>query len=157
MKIKVSITVILLIFGFIAGQAQNNMFDKLSNNKDISTVYISKALLDMMPEMDAGIGSADIKSLTGKLEQLEIYNSKSKDAAKLIRIEVEALVKGKTYETLMAIRDKGDNVTFYARKEKDNFRDLIMFVNEPEECTIIRIIGNFTADDVQQVMNVSNK
>ncbi|EGK00708.1 MAG: DUF4252 domain-containing protein [Prevotella sp.] len=157
MKIKVLITAILLLTGFATMHSQNNMFDRLSDNKDISTVYISKALLNMMPKMDVGAGGADIKSLAGKLEQLEIYSSQSKEAAKLIRMEFEGLTKSKTYETLMAIKDKGDNITFYARKEKDNFKDLIMFVNEPEECTVIRIMGTFTAEDVQKVMNSSNK
>lgn len=72
MKIKVLITAILLLAGFATMQSQNNMFDRLSDNKDISTVYISKALLSMMPKMDVGAGGADIKSLAGKLEQLEI-------------------------------------------------------------------------------------
>ena len=157
MKLKVLITSILLLLGIAAMHAQNTMFDRLSANKDISTVYISKALLNMMPKMDVGAGGADIKSLAGKLEQLEIYSSQSKDAAKLIRNEFEGIKKGKTYETLMAIKDKDDNITFYARKEKDNFKDLIMFVNDPEECTVIRIMGNFTAEDVQKVMNSSKK
>lgn len=153
MKIKVLITAMVFMFSFIAVQAQNSMFDKLSNHKDISTVFISKSLLSMMPNKGADMmGGADIKNLAGKLEQLEIYNSESKEASKLIRTEVEAMVKAKTYETLMSVKDKGDNVTFYAHKEKDRFKDLIMFVNEPNECTIIRIVGNFTAEDIQGVM-----
>ncbi len=55
----------------MAIKAQTNMFDRLSNKKEISTVYISKSLLGMMPNMD--MGGADIKGLANKLEQLEIY------------------------------------------------------------------------------------
>ncbi|MBK5721720.1 DUF4252 domain-containing protein [Dysgonomonas sp. Marseille-P4677] len=151
MKIKVLFTSVMLILSSMM-IAQNNMFDRLSNNKDISTVYISKSLLGMMPKMD--MGGADIKGLASKLEQLEIYSSEnSKEASKLMRTEIEAMVKAKTYETLMSIKDKGDNITFYAHKEKERFKDLIMFINAPDECTIIRIVGNFTAEDIQSVMN----
>ena len=153
MKTKIILTSLLLMFGLMAVQAQNSdMFEKLSNHKDVTTVYISKSLLNMMPNLDTG--GADIKSLAGKLEQLEIYNTNgNKEANSLIRKEVEALTKSKTYETLMKIKDGTDNVTFYAHKEKDRFKDLIMFVNEPDDCTIIRIMGNFTAEDIQKVMD----
>ena len=103
-------------------------------------------------------GGADIKGLAGKLEQLEIYNSNgNKDANNIIRKEIEALVKSKTYETLMKVKDGSDNITFYAHKENDRFKDLVMFVNDPEECTIIRIMGNFTAEDIQKVMDSKKK
>lgn len=156
MKAKILLTIAVLMIGSMAIKAQTNMFDRLSNNKEISTVYISKSLLGMMPNMD--MGGADIKGLANKLEQLEIYSSEnSKDASKLMRTEIEAMVRAKTYETLMSIKDKDDNITFYAHKDKDKFKDLIMFINEPNECTIIRIIGNFTAEDIQSVMNNKKK
>lgn len=156
MKTKILLTTIMLALSSMMMTAQTNMFDKLSGNKNISTVYISKALLSMVPNMD--MGGADIKGLAGKLEQMEIYSSENnKDASKLMRTEIESMVKAKTYETLMSIKDKDDNITFYAHKDKNRFKDLIMFINQPDECTIIRIVGNFTAEDIQSVMNSNNK
>jgi len=153
MKIKVFITAVLLMLGLVPIQAQNSdIFEKLSDHKDVTTVYITKALLNMMPNIDTG--GADIKSLAGKLEQLEIYDSNgNKDANSIMKKEIDALVKSKTYETLMKVKDGGDNITFYAYKEKERFKDLVMFINDPEDCTIIRIMGNFTAEDIQKVMD----
>jgi len=105
----------------------------------------------MMPNMNAG--NINVKGLAGKLEQLEIYNSDgNKDASKVMREEIASLVKTKKYEVLMSVKEDGENITFYAYKEKDKFKDLIMFMEEPTECSIIRIVGNFTAEDVQGVM-----
>lgn len=154
MKTKIFTLVIITILGFGNALAQKTTFDKLSDHKDISTVYISKSLLKMMPDMNTG--AANIKGLAGKLEQMEIYTSSSKDAAKLIRDEITGLVKSKTYEVLMKIKDQNDNVTFYAFKEKDKIKDMIMFVDDPDECTIIRIMGNFTTEDIQNVMEGTN-
>jgi hypothetical protein len=152
MKIKILLTAILLMAATIAVQAQTNTFDKLSDHEDISTVFISKSLLKMMPDA-ANVGGTDIKGLANKLEQMEIYNSKSAAANKLIRTEVDALVKSKTYETLMSIKDKKENMNFYVHKDKGQIKDLIMYVNNPDECTIIRIQGSFTPEDIQSVMN----
>lgn len=141
------------MFGLLNIQAQgSDMFEKLSNMDDVTTVYVSKSLLRMMPDIDTG--GANIKGLANKLDQVEIYTTNgNKEANKLARKEVEALTKSKTYETLMKVKDGGDNITFYAHKEKEHFKDLIMFINEPDECTIIRIMGTFTAEDIQKVMD----
>jgi len=157
MKMRLFFTTVIFLFSLVVVQAQNNeMFERLSNHKDITTVYISKSLLSMMPNMVEG--GPDIKALAGKLEQLEIYNSNgNKEANKMIRKEMDDLVKTKTYETLMMVKDGTDNVTFYAYQEKGRFKDLVMFVNDPEECTIIRIMGNFTAEDIQKVVEGKNK
>lgn len=156
MKTKILLIAILLFSALGYMQAQNNMFDKLSKQKGITTVYISKSLLSMMPNMETG--GANIKGLSGKLEQLEIYSSENnKEAAKLMKEEVNVLVKEKKYEVLMSVKDGDDNVTFYAYKENGKFKDLIMFTEEPGESSIIRIIGNFSAEDVQGVIGKRKK
>lgn len=151
MKAKILLIAILSVFSFMSIYAQEDMFERLSDHKDITTVYISKSLLKMMPDINAG--GANIKGLAGKLEQLEIYNSEeSKEAAKLMKQEIAGLLKSKKYEILMKVKEKDNTVTFYVYKEKDRIKDLIMFVDQKEECSIIRIKGNFSAEDVQGVM-----
>lgn len=156
MKIKAFLLVVITVFSILGIQAQKSMFDKLSDHKDVTTIYISKSLLKMMPDIDTG--GADIKGLAGKLEQMEIYSSKSnKEASSIIRKEVEGMVKSKTHEILMKIKDQDNNITFYAFKEKDTIKDLIMFIDQPNECTIIRLMGNFTSEDIQKVMDGTDK
>lgn len=140
-----------IMTGTITVQAQDQMFDKFSKNNDISTVSISKALLSMAGNMD--MGGANIKSLSNKLERMEIYSSENKNAAALMKAEAGKIATDKSFEVLMTVKDKGDQTTFYAKRNKgDNFKDLIMVVNDPDECTIIRIVGTFTMEDIQGVM-----
>lgn len=152
MKIKGLLIAIAVMFSAVAVQAQDQMFEKFSNNNDISTVFISKALLSMAGNMD--MGGANIKGLAGKLERLEVYTSESKDAISVMKTEAKKLANDKSFEVLMTVKDKGENTTFYAKKDKDDkFKDLVMFVNEPGECTVIRIVGTFTMEDIQSVVN----
>jgi len=152
MKIKLFITTILLLCSLTAIQAQSSIFNKLSDRKDVTTVFISKTLLSMMPK-DMDMGGADIKSLMGKLEQIEIYTSESDEAAKLMKKEMQILAKSKSFETLMKIKDGTEVVQFYAERDGDKFKDMIMFTDEEDAGTIIRIQGSFTAEDIQTVVN----
>lgn len=150
MKTKILLMTIFSIFSFMSISAQEDVFEKLSDHQDITTVYISKSLLKMMPDINTG--GANIKGLSEKIDQLEIYNSEgSADAAKLMKQEVNKLIKSRKYEILMKVKEKDNNVTFYAHKEKEKIKDLVMFVDNTDECTIIRISGDFSAEDIKSV------
>ena len=155
MKAKIFFTVALLAIGFLPVQAQSSdMFEKLSNHRDVTSVYISRTLLRMMSNFD--VGGADVRSLAGRLEQIEIHNSNGNaEANRIIREGMEQLEKSDDYELLLRIRDgnSGGNIVFYAKKEDEYFRDLIMHIEEANNSTIIRIMGAFTAEDIQGVMD----
>ncbi len=156
MKTKNLFIALMLLIGITAAQAQTSkttMFDKFSNNKDITAVFISKAMLGSMSG-DQSVNGIDIEGLKGKLDQIEIYTSEKAEACKSFRSEMEVVKKGKTYEVLMSIKDGDQNINFYAQKDKEKFSELLMFVDQPDECVIIRILGSFTSDDIQ---NISKK
>jgi hypothetical protein len=151
MKTKALLIAVAIMIGAITVQAQDKMFDKFSKNNEISTVFISKALLSMSGNMN--MGGANIKSLSNKLERMEIYSSENKNATALMKAEAGKISADKSFEVLMTVKDKADHITFYAKRNKgDTFKDLIMVINDPDECTIIRIVGTFTMEDIQGVM-----
>lgn len=156
MKTKRFLITILALSAVLMANAQANLFEKLSNNKNVTTVYISKALLSMMPA-DMDMGGANIKGLASKLEKIEIYTSENKEAIALMKAETEFLKKNKGYEALMTVKETDNHVMFYAQQDKDKFKDLLMLVDQPNQSVIIRIIGSFTSEDIQSVMNSSNK
>ncbi len=96
MKIKGLLIAVVFMLSAVAVQAQDKMFEKFSDNKDITTVYISKALLSMVPNMDAG--GVNVKGLANKLEKLEIYTSENKGAMKTMASEAQVMKKNKAYE-----------------------------------------------------------
>lgn len=149
MKLKGLFIALALILSATAIHAQSSLFNKLGNNKSINSIYISKAMLSMAP--NTNVGGANVKDIASKLEQLEIYTSETKDAASMMRKEVEILAKNKTYELLMNMKDGGDTVSFYALKNKDKFKELIMVTDESEQCVIIRMVGDFTMEEIQKV------
>lgn len=153
MKKHIIYIALLLLLSIQNLVAQDKLFNQLANNDNVTVVYISKALLDMMPNLEATAGNADLKKLANKLEQIEIYTcDDDKKTVTLMQTEMTALLQDKAYASLMSIKDKGQHVNFFGYKQNDRFKDLIMTVNEGSSSTIIRIKGNFTSEDVKSVM-----
>ena len=153
MKTKNGLVAAMVLLNIVGASAQD-LFEKLGDNKHITTVYVSKALLNMFPGMadQVNVDGVDVKDIVSKLEQIDIYTSDNEEGSQLIRTEAKKLQsQSKSYEVLMRIKDEGENVIFYAEKEKDRFKSLIMFVDGSNECTLIRLLGSFTAEDIQNV------
>ena len=159
MKTKIFFTVALLTISLLSAQAQSSdMFQRLSAHQDVTSVYISRALLSMMSNFNLNTGGVDIQRLSSRLEQIEIYNSNGNaEANRIIREGVASLVNSGTYEVLMRVQDGNNNVVFYAQKEGNYFRDLIMHVRQSNDYVLIRIMGAFTAEDIQGVMDSTNR
>lgn len=148
---KIILTLMIAIAAVYSAKAQDEMFKKLGNDKDISVVYISKALLGLAGNMD--FGDANLKSLTNKLTMLEIYSSHEPNAIKLMKNEVEKLLNdGSQLETLMKAKDSDKVVSFVGKKGKDGkISELLMIAEEPNEFSIIRLVGSFTMKDVEKI------
>ena len=155
MKTKIGLIAAIVTLNIISASAQD-LFEKLGDNEHITSVYISKALLNLFPgmadKMDVDVNGVDLDQIVAKLEQIDIYTSDNQEGAQLIRTEAKKLQsQTKTYEVLMKIKDDGTNVIFYGEKEKDHFKTLVMVVDESNECTLIRLLGSFTAEDIQNI------
>lgn len=159
MKLKNIIIILLFIVGIPSIYAQNStFFDKLENEEKVTVVYISKAMLKFAPKMN--MGKANIGNLMNKLEQLEIYTTKDAFVAKKMKSDADKYVKNNTYEVLMKVKDGKDNVEFLISKDNGNKKqvsEFIMLVFEEKEGTIIRILGTFTAEDIQKIVDANSK
>lgn len=159
-KIILLTTLVLLSFNFTLQAQNNDLFNKLNNNKDITSVYISKSMISMLPNDLISTQNNSMQNVINKLEQVEVYTSDTKNSKDYIKKEVNSLVNNNTYELLMNMKDGNNMVTFYSIKNKDNkdkIKELLMLTtSDGNDCTLIRMIGDFTADDLKNIIN-SNK
>jgi hypothetical protein len=152
-------TKILIVVAFLCiqwnGFAQDNLFNKLADRDDITQVTVTKALLNMMPGIlsSMNVEWIDMKKIALGLEQLDIFAAESEGAKQLIRQTAnELLKKDKSYEVLMKIKDGNDNVAFYGQKEGTLIKSLIMFSDDNFDCTLIRLLGKFTTEDIKAIV-----
>ncbi len=147
-KIK-TIFVILLVWCSCITFAQNKIFDKYADTKGVTSVYISKTMLQMMPNMKTqGI---DIGHIAGQLESVNILTTETPSISKSMRYDMANFDRNKEYEQLMRVKDITTQSVFYIKKRQNKVHELIMFVDEPGEFVIIQITGNLTLQDIQNI------
>lgn len=149
MKFK-QLILIILIFWTGMASAQNKFAQKFADMDGVTSVFISKAMLQMMPNMKTeGI---DIGSIAGKLESILILTTEKASISKMMKSELPRLASSKSYEELMRVKDEGTNVTFYIKKKNNNkVGELIMLVDEQPEFVYMQITGDMTLQDIQNI------
>ena len=113
MRLKQLYTILLLCCVNICF-AQNKLFDKYADMDDVTSVYISKKMFQMMPVMEtAGLNLANLK---GKIESLQILTTQKADLRERMRGEFKALI-GKDHEELMRVKDGKTKANFYVKQQ----------------------------------------
>lgn len=150
MKAKTLILLLLICCSYTIC-AQNKLFDKFSEMNGVTSVYISKSMLQMMPNMKTS--GIDIGNIAGKLESVEILTSEKPSIARQMKEETAYIAKDKNYEPLMKVKDEESRITFYIKKKGEKIGELLMLVDEKSEFVIIRITGNLSLKDIQSITN----
>lgn len=143
------ITAILALICTIASHAQT-IFDQYADTEGVTTVYISKTMLSMMPNMKTS--GVNIGPIASKLDNIRILTCE--DDKLLPKLRKETLSLGKGYEQLMKVTDDGDNVDIFMKSLAGGKTEYVVRVSEKSGLTVILISGTITPTDIQSmVMN----
>lgn len=150
MKTKYIIITLCLICSQISW-SQSKLFDKYADMDNVTSVYISKAMFQMMPQVaDIGLNMAN---LAGKMEALQLVTTEKKEMLPQMRKEFTQLVN-KEQQELMRVRDGNTRVTFYANMKGDQISELLMLADADSSFTVIQLLGNFTLKDIKEIQNL---
>ncbi len=107
--------------------AQSQLYEKYNKKDAVSAVYISKAMLEMQPQL-AVMGQVNINKMAGKLDGVYILSTSNEDVQKEMKADVEKYVKQGKYEVLMEQKSApGQTSQYYIkRKGKEEIKELIL-------------------------------
>lgn len=138
---------------FFTTKAQDEIFEKLSDTKDVNVVYISRGMLQMMPNMRAS--GMDFGKIAEKLNSITILSGEETKSVQTIKDEMKNVVKKGNYEQTMFIKDEDSKTVFYSRKKNpkdENVSEILMIMEEDDEITVIRITGdNINPSDLRNM------
>lgn len=157
---KKAILSILLLTSFSLTFAQKNPFEQFSDMDGVTSVYISKTMLSLIPKnskMD--YGGVNVGGFLNKLSSILILTSEDQKIAPQMLSLANNRVKGNDYELLMRVKsDENDNINFFMKGKPEDIRELIMIVAGSDgENVIMQFLGNFTLQDIQQMTEGFNK
>lgn len=132
----------------------DSLFEKYAQMEDVSQVYISKTMFQMMPAMEtAGLNLVHMK---GKIESLQILSTENEAKKVQMRKDFSGLI-GKQHETLMRVKDGKTQATFYISRKGERIQELIMLADTKSNFSVIQLLGNFSMEDIQRITEDTKK
>ena len=153
MRMKVYLLGLLLCCASLSF-AQDKWFSKYADMEDVTTVYISKKMFQMMPTVES-IG-LELANMQGKIDGLQILSTERKDLQAQMRMEFNGMI-GKEYEELRRAQDRWMKADYYIRQLGELIKELIMLADSEENFSVIQLKGNFTLQDIQEITNESSR
>lgn len=128
--------------------AQNKLFDKYADMDHITCINITKTMFEMMPEIQTN--GLNMMNLKGKIESLQILTTENAEQKNNLRKDFLPFT-GKEYEELMRIKSDSTKANFYVKKKGEQISELILLADHKDNFSVIRLLGNFTLQDIQNI------
>lgn len=133
----------------IHASAQKAIFDKYEDTNGVTTIYISKTMLGMIPNVKAG--KHDIGSIASKLDYIRILSCEKPALFSKLIDEARKTYRSGNYETIMKMNDDGEKMTIYQRTLKDGKNEFALLTEDKDEVTIINLMGAITLKDIKDI------
>ena len=130
-------------------RAQDALFDKYEDTNGVTTVFISKTMLGMIPNVKAG--NHDISKIAGKLDQLRILTCEKASLIPRILDDAKKTYKSEGYEAIMRMHDDGGKMTIYQRSLKGGKNEFVLLQEDGSNLNIINVKGAITLKDIQMI------
>jgi hypothetical protein len=126
------------------------MFEKYADMDDVTSVYIAKAMFQMMPVIE-NVG-VNLMNMKGKIESLQLVSSDKKEKIALMKKDFSQLVTSQ-HQELMRVKDNNSRITFYSNTKGDQIKELIMLIDSEDTFMAMLLVGNFTLKDIQEIVD----
>lgn len=151
-------TFVAAMFLLTAGawaQDGKGIYNKYSDNEEVSAVYISASMFKLMgkvPNMDIGEGSMDLGSIIKNLNSMYLLDCEDPDLCAEIKADVNKFIKKYDFEMLMEIKDKGEVVRIYTTGNEKTVTQFILTASEYEAFTFICLDGTMSRADLEKAI-----
>ena len=151
-------TLVAAMFLLTAGawaQDGKGIYNKYSDNEEVSAVYISSSMFKLMgkvPNMDLGDGSVNLGPIIKNLNSMYLLDCEDPDLCKEIKSDVNKFIKKYEFEMLMEIKDKGETVRIYTAGNENTVTQFILTASEYEAYTFICLDGTMSRAELEKAI-----
>ncbi|WJJ97916.1 DUF4252 domain-containing protein [Algibacter luteus] len=173
MKNKLIVLIMAIMLLPLTGMAQSNIFDKYSDNSDVTYVSIKPKMFQMIAKMGINVEDPEAKAYMDMVSSITSFKTIVTDN-KTISADIHKWVKSRSggLEELMEVKDDGTEVKFYVKegKDADHVKELLIFVNgidkmmddkieiNGKERKIETVVVSMTGDiDLNQISKLTDK
>lgn len=153
----------LMLPTFLLAQSPADaLFDKYSEKEGFTSVYITQHMFGLFADVETEEDEDGFVELVKNLNCIKIVSvdEESKEMNKKVNFYEEIMkdFPKDTYEELMVVKKKDQDVKFLIRKEGKNIKELLMVVGGQEDNALISIQGDIdlkTISKLSKSMNIN--
>ena len=155
-RIAAFVAALFLLTAGTWAQDGKGIYNKYSDNDEVSAVYISSSMFKLMgkvPNMELSEGnSMDLGSIIKNLNSMYLLDCEDPDLCKEIKADVSKFIKKYDFEMLMEIKDKGEVVRIYTTGNEKTVTQFVMTASEYEAFTFICLDGTMSRADLEKAI-----
>ncbi|KJD33271.1 hypothetical protein PW52_14610 [Tamlana sedimentorum] len=132
MKNKLIVFVLAVMLLPLTGMAQKDIFEKYSDNANVTYVNIKPKMFQMLAKINIDVDDPEAQAYMDMVKSITSFKTIVTDNA-TIAADVSKWVgsRASALEELMEVKDDGTTVNFYVKegKDADHVKELLIFVN----------------------------
>jgi len=135
---------------FCQGQADaiSQYFQNYMEDTSFTSVYISPKMFSLIGNLKVDDMDPEVQEMMQSLKGLRVLTTSNNSEARY----AEALRKFNTssYESLMTVKNSGENVNFFIKNDGNTISELLLLVGG-EEFVMLSLIGNIDLDKISKL------
>ena len=136
-------------------QDSKYIYNKYSDEKGVSAVYISPAMFKMIgriPEIDTGNSSQDISGVVRNLKGFYLISTENPKIVESIKADVKKFIGNGKFELMMEAKDDGMATRFYTIGNDEVINSFVMSAYDEGECTFICMDGVIDRAELERLL-----
>ena len=150
---RIYIISLLITICSVCCYGQQSFFDKYADMDGVTSVYITKSMLSLLPKGQTKVNGINIGDISSRLNNIQILSSEKPEIIAKLRKETSAFNTRNGYEELMRVREDGTKTTIYFKNKEKELKEFILLADEKDEFTIVSIAGDLTLQEIQGIMH----
>ena len=135
------------------GQDLNSIFKKYGKNDGVETVSINKMMLSFASMFAEKEGKEAISKIDGV--KVITLNNAEKSVGKNLMNDIKEVVDKEDYESLVEVRDKGEQVNIYYSQKEKGKADLLIVTGNSDGLNVVWITGKLTKEELEEYRKLS--
>ena len=153
---KTILAALLLIGTLLPVKAQKalNLYNKYSDEKGMSAVYISPAMFRLIGKVPSirMEGDVDISPIIKNLSGMYILNCEDPELAQRLRGDVDKYMNTGKYELLMEAKEDGEVTRMYTIGNDKIIKSFVLLSVEPGETSFISFEGEIPREKLEEAI-----
>ena len=153
---NIALTIITVLMAIQASaQDYRSLYQRYSDDERVTAVYISPAMFKMIgkvPEVRIEEKGLDLAPLIKSMTGFYMLQTEDPSLAEKISKDINKVVGGQKYETLMEVKQQGQKVNILSLGNDEFLKSLLLTVLDGNETMFIGIDGLMRRDDVENAV-----